>query len=379
MRWSWKLGTLAGIDVFMHATFLLLVGWVALAHWMAEHSVIAVLAGTAFILALFGCVVLHELGHALTARRFGIRTRDITLLPIGGVARLERIPEEPVQELLVALAGPAVNLVIAAALALVLALSSGLPDAESMGVGAGPFLPRLLVVNVFLAGFNLLPAFPMDGGRVLRALLATRITHARATEIAASIGQGMALLFGFVGLFTNPFLIFIALFVWLGASAEAASEQVRNAFSGLPVSRAMQTDFEALAPGDRLERAVELTLAGSQTDFPVIEAGTVVGLLRQGDLLAGLAGSGGQASVSQFMQEVPLAVQASAMLDEVFAQLEGRQCRTVPVLDGGRLVGMLTMENLGEFVRIQGALAAAGVRRATRPAQQPTTSKSLRG
>jgi Zn-dependent protease/CBS domain-containing protein len=357
MRWSWKLGEIAGIGVFVHATFLLLLGWVALSHWVVERSVAAAVGGTLFVVALFGCVVLHELGHALTARRFGVRTRDITLYPIGGVARLERIPEQPYQELLVALAGPAVNVVIAGALWLVLSAAGGPAPLAELDVAKGPFLERLLLVNVFLAGFNLIPAFPMDGGRVLRALLATRLSFVRATELAASVGQAIALLFAFVGLFTNPFLVFIALFVWLGASSEAAMAQMRSAFSGLPVSRAMLTEFATLSPGDPLARGVELTLAGSQTEFPVLEDGKPVGVLRQGDLLAGLSERGSEARVGEFMRVGVETVDPHEMLDDVFARLQSHETRTLPVMRAGRMVGLLTLENLGEFVRIQAAMA----------------------
>ena len=273
MKWSWKLGTVAGIGLYVHGTFLLLLGWVGLSHWIEGGSAAAALAGVGFVVALFACVVLHELGHALTAQRFGIRTRDITLLPIGGVARLERMPDDPRQEVAVALAGPAVNVVIAAALYLWLSLSETLRPLAALSVTGGPVLQRLMVVNLSLAVFNLLPAFPMDGGRVLRALLAMRMDYTRATQLAAQVGQAMALLFGFVGLFANPFLLFIAFFVWIGAAQEASMVQMRSALGGIPVSRAMLTDFETLAPGDPGRRVLDLIIAGSQSDFPVVEDG----------------------------------------------------------------------------------------------------------
>lgn len=218
MRWSWKLGRVADIDVKVHATFLLLLAWVGLSNWFSGRSAGAVVAGLVFVLLLFGCVVLHELGHALTARRFGVRTRDIILLPIGGVARLDHIPSEPRQELWIAAAGPAVNVVITAALFFWLRATGGWVPLPELAMTSGPMLERLAVLNVFLAVFNLLPAFPMDGGRMLRAVLAMRLEYTQATQIAASIGQGLAYVFGFLGLFTNPFLVFIALFVWIGAS-----------------------------------------------------------------------------------------------------------------------------------------------------------------
>src|SRR3989338_8779962 len=209
MKWSTRIGTFAGIDVYVHTTFLILIAWVAFAHWQTGHSAAAAMEGVAFILALFGCVVLHEFGHALTARRFGIKTRDITLLPIGGLARLERMPDDPRQELWVALAGPAVNVVIAAALFFSLRLTASLWSLSDAARVGGGVVSQLMWVNVVLVAFNLLPAFPMDGGRVLRALLARRLAYARATQIAATVGQGMAILFGVVGLFSNPMLMFI--------------------------------------------------------------------------------------------------------------------------------------------------------------------------
>jgi Zn-dependent protease len=229
---SWRIGRIAGIDVYVHFTFILLLAWVALRHYTAHGSLADVMVGLAYIPVLFGLVVLHELGHALAARHYGIRTRDIILLPVGGVARMEEMPADAAKELVVALAGPAVNLVLAAAIFLALTLGRGLsPVGDVFRVG-GSFLEQLFWVNVSLALFNLLPAYPMDGGRVLRALLAMRLDHARATEVAAVIGKGMAIVFAILGLFYNPFLIFIALIVWSGASQEASQVGMRPAPRG---------------------------------------------------------------------------------------------------------------------------------------------------
>jgi len=357
MRWSWRLGRIAGIEVQVHATFLLLVGWVALASWLQTGRVEAVVEASLFILVVFGCIVLHELGHALTARRFGITTRDITLWPIGGVSRLDRVPEKPIQEAVVALAGPAVNLAIAAGMWLVLGALGAADAAHLLDLQQASFWERLLVVNALLALFNLLPAFPMDGGRVLRAALASRMSYSRATEIAAYVGQGMAFVFGMLGLLGNPFLLFIAFFVWMAAAGEASVAQMRSAFEGIPIHRAMIRDFDVLAPDDRLERAVRLTLDGTQQDFPVVAGGRVLGILRQNDLLAGLSRGGSDALVQDSMCVDFEPVHADEMLDGILGRLESRECRTLPVLQGDRLVGLLTMGNLGEFVRIHVALA----------------------
>jgi Zn-dependent protease len=304
-------------------------------------------------------VVLHEFGHALTAKKFGIKTRDITLLPIGGVARLERMPEDPKQELWVASAGPAVNVVIAGALFIVLQFTGGMESLNKLSLTTGPFLERLLVVNISLVLFNILPAFPMDGGRILRALLAMRMDYMRATHIAASLGQGMAFFFGFIGLFSNPFLVFIALFVWIGAAQEASMVQVRSALGGIPVSRAMLSDFRTLSPNDPLARAAKLILEGSQQDFPVIDDGDVVGLLTRSRLLVALAQQGQKTLVSEVMERKFEAVDASDMLETAVARLQNCQCPMLPVKHANQLVGLLTTENIGEFIMIQGALDAA--------------------
>jgi Zn-dependent protease/CBS domain-containing protein len=356
MKWSWKLGTFAGIDVYMHATFLILIGFVALSYWTVSQSLLSVAEGVGFIVALFGCVVLHEYGHALTARKYGIKTRDITLLPIGGLARLERMPDEPRQELWVALAGPAVNVVIAAGLFVWLTFSSSMAPIVDLGVTTGSFLERLMVVNLFLVGFNMIPAFPMDGGRVLRALLAMRMEYTRATSLAASLGQFLAIVFGFIGLFTNPFLLFIAFFVWIGAGQEASMVQMKAALGGIPVSRAMITDFETLSVGDRLEAAVELVIRGSQQDFPVLDNGRVVGVLMRSDLITALSKQGPQTPVTEVMSKEFQTADSYEMLEVAFMNMQACQCHTLPVTHAGQIVGVLTMDNVGEFLAIQAAL-----------------------
>jgi Zn-dependent protease/predicted transcriptional regulator len=361
MKWSIRIGKLFGIPVYVHVTFFLFLAWIGVMSWRDGQSAAAAVEGVLFICTLFACVVLHELGHALTARRYGIPTRDITLLPIGGVARLDRMPSDPKQELWVAVAGPAVNVVIAGVLFLVTQLSSSVFSIGGSGLDSllsGSFVSRIIAVNVFLVLFNMLPAFPMDGGRVLRALLATRMEYARATHAAAVVGQCMALLFGLMGLLPhgNPMLVFIALFVWIGAAQESSMVQMKHSLSGIPVSRAMVTEFHTLRPDDTLADAVDLTLKGTQRDFPVVDGERVAGVLRQSDMLATLARQGAHVRVGDVMQTDFQMVESSEMLDAAFRRLSEHRCRTAPVSFQGRLVGLVTMDNIGEFLAIQGAL-----------------------
>ena len=357
MKWQWKLGRFAGIDVYMHATFLLLLGWVGYSYWLEHGQWSDVINGVLFILALFVCVVLHEYGHALTAHRYGIKTQDITLYPIGGVARLEKMPENPVEELWVALMGPAVNVIISAVLFACLFLTGSLVPVTNLSVASGSFIERIMLVNIWLVLFNLIPAFPMDGGRVLRALLAMRMEYVRATQIAANVGQGIALVFGFIGMFTDPFLVFIALFVWIGASQESGVAQMKNIVSGIPVARAMITDFKTLSPRDTLAQAVGLILAGSQHDFPVVDAvGQVAGVLERDTFMRALTQHGQSAPVMNFIRRDLPEVDSYDMLEGVLTRLQESNLKTLPVLHAGQLVGIITMENISEYLMIRSAL-----------------------
>jgi CBS domain-containing protein len=226
-----------------------------------------------------------------------------------------------------------------------------------LAVESGSFLERLMMVNLFLAAFNMLPAFPMDGGRVLRAVLASRMEYTRATQIAANVGQGMAFLFGFAGLFGNPMLLFIALFVWIGAAQESSAVQMKSALGGIPVARAMLSDFRTLQPEDSLARAAELILAGSQHDFPVVEDGRVAGVLTRTDLIAALSAQNLQRPVAEVMQRQFQVADAGDMLEGAMERLQACACHTLPVVRDGRLVGLVTMDNIGEFVLIHAALA----------------------
>lgn len=360
MKWSWKLGKVFGINVYMHATFLILIAWIVLTEWGETHSGRAVAGAVLFILALFVCVVAHEFGHALAARRYGIQTNDITLLPIGGVSSLERIPDDPRQELMVALAGPAVSVAIAAALLLAAWITGATGHLTQIGPwGNVPFIEQLLLANVMLVIFNLLPAFPMDGGRIFRSLLARRMDYSRATRIAANVGQGMALLFAGLGLFGNPVLIVIALFVWIGAGQEAAMAELKSVLSGIAVSRVTITDFSTISSSDTLTRPVELMLHGTQQDFPVVDDGRLVGILTRKELLSGLSKSGPDMPVSQVMRKDYPAIAGSEMLQAASEKLQNPDSRVLLVMEKGSLLGLFTVENLAEFLMVQSALSGA--------------------
>jgi len=369
MRWSWRLGRVFGIDVFVHPTFLLLLAWVGISQYTREHDARGALAGVGFMLMVFAIVVMHELGHALTARTFGIRTRDITLLPIGGVARLERMPDKPRQELAVALAGPAVNVALALGLYALLRVTNQtvLPMTEN-AAAAAPMLTKLLWVNVSLALFNLLPAFPMDGGRALRAVLALRGDYVWATRTAAGVGQAMASLLGLVGLFYNPMLVFIAWFVWIGAASEAGAVQTKATLSGVPVQAAMITDFHTLVVDDTLAVASQSLLAGSQVDFPVIDsAGAPVGLLTRQGLVRGLSESGADQLVGAIMTRSIALADPREMLVSAMERLREHESNTLMVVDRqNHLIGVLTAEHIGHLLMLQQALRSGRDRRAVR-------------
>ncbi len=359
MGWSWRIGRIAGIDVYVHPTFLLLLAWVAISKYFAHNDLAEAIYGLVFILALFGIVILHELGHALTARHYGIRTRDITLLPIGGVARLERIPEIPSQELAVAVAGPAVNVVLAALIYLGLAAAGQLGTLNEVLKGGGGFMQQLFWVNVSLVVFNMVPAFPMDGGRVFATLLAMRFEYVKATQIAASVGQAIALLFGLLGLSYNPLLIFIALFVWFAGAQEAGFVQIRSALGSIPVKRAMITAFRTLQPDDRLKRP-------SGMSWPVSSR-----ISRSSIMASWWASSPVTTSRPRWAGTVRIIASATSCnatspppTRTKFSRPHSPGSRTgilalYPWCADGRLLGLLTADNLAEVLMIQEALREA--------------------
>ena len=358
MSWSVNIGSIAGTAIRIHITFLLFLIWIFVAGW-ASGGVGDALNNLIFIVLLFGCVLAHEFGHIFTARAFGVATPDVTLLPIGGVARLERIPEKPSEEFLVAIAGPLVNVAIAIVLIVVAPTHLSADHLAAMESPKVSMIDRLAEVNLFLAVFNMIPAFPMDGGRVLRALLAIRLGHVRATEIAAMIGQWTAFGLGFLGLFSgNPILVFIAIFVYLAAAAEAQMVSLRAMSRDVPVTAAMMTQFATLTPDEHIDAAAETLLRTSQNVFPVIDGNQrLIGVVGRAEIIRALRELGPTTPVSAVMVKDIPTIEKSHRLEEAFRLLQEKSVPAVGVVDAaGRLIGLVTAETVGEMLMVRRAL-----------------------
>lgn len=358
MKWSLNLGRVAGIKILVHWTFLILIGWIVFSEMQRGSDLAATLLSVAFVLTIFLCVVLHELGHALTAKRYGVSTKMITLLPIGGVASLERIPENPKQELLIAIAGPAVNVVIALALWLILPPLRELPDEAFFSrITPANFLYLLFFVNMMLVLFNAIPAFPMDGGRVLRALLAFKLGRVRATQIAANLGQLLAIFFMFIGFFYNPFLILIGIFVFFGAWSENVVVQHLDFLRGHQVREGMMTNFVTLTPSETVRDALGKLLKGSEHDFVVAEDGQVMGTLTRMQLIQAVKEDQVESPVADIMTQEVKAFNVQDKLAEAYTELQKTKAPLFPVLENGRLAGVINSDNINEFILIKSALA----------------------
>jgi stage IV sporulation protein FB len=371
MRWSYTIARIAGTEVKVHVTFLLLLGWIAYGGWVSAGPA-AALGYTLFFVAFFCCIVLHEFGHITMARRFGVRTPDVILLPIGGVARLERIPDDPRQELLIALAGPAVTVGIIVVLFLAaVAAGQALSAVTDAALAAGrgllygdamvrhvPFVVQLLVVNVLVLAFNLVPAFPLDGGRVLRALLARRLGLVRGTRIAGSIGQVFALVLGLHGFLDGqPLMMLVAFFIFLGAGSEASAVATRVAGQGLSVANMMVTEFRTIPIHASLQQAVDLLLSGEQREFPVVDnLGRSEGMLTRDNLIRGLSRLGPDGTVAEAMTAGAPAVPPTLGFQEALERLRASGLPALPVVDArGALVGLLTMDNITDLLLVRQA------------------------
>jgi len=344
MKSSINLGKIFGIDLKMNITFLFLLMWVGFSSLFSGASAGAALTEIVFIIALFVLVVLHELGHALMAKRYGIKTQDITLLPIGGLARLEKMPEDPKQEFFVAIAGPSVNLVIGALMFVGLLLSGFFNQPLSLSLLEENLWIQLLTANITLFLFNLIPAFPMDGGRVLRSLMSLRMDPVKATSIAANIGKGAALLIGLAGFFFNPWLVLTAIFIWVGANSEADSVRIQASIKGLQVQDAMMTKFFQVEGNQSLETVMSLSIQSGQHHVPVTSNGHFLGIIQRQDLLNALQRLGNRAPAYAAIGIEPKGLSPTAPLKDALESL--KKTRVQPVIEDGQLIGLITLESI---------------------------------
>jgi len=358
MKWSFKVAEIFGITIKVHVIFLLLLLLVGMSTASVE-GVRAGLVSMLFVASVFLCVLLHELGHSLQARRYGVKVEDITLLPIGGVAHMHEIPENPRKEIRITLAGLVVSFGIAG-LIFLFHLATGRVShlvGFSLTVTGERFLPSLFWVNIVLGFFNVIPAFPMDGGRVFRALLAQRMDYVRATHIAATVGQGVAIVFALVGIFVwNLWLLVIALFIFMGAGSEEHMVQMRSFLREVPVRQIMAMELYPLSPGDPLSKALEHVYRGCYSDFPVVDDGRLVGILTKTKLLAALHEHGVDAMVADVMDTNLEAVRPDEPVSEVHMKMLQSGVSAMPVVDEGRVVGMLSLENVGKFFMVSSAV-----------------------
>ena len=355
MKGSFNLGKIAGIGIFIHWTFSLLILFVVYVNYKAGQNVTQILWSVLFIVCIFLTVVLHELGHALTAKKFGIKTKDITLLPIGGLARLERLPEKPSEELMVAFAGPLVNIVLAFITSLFITLPDNPEDVVvqlTNGVNASNFFLNFYLVNIVLAIFNLIPAFPMDGGRVLRALLSYKLERHLATKIAARIGQLLAIGFVFLGFFSNPFLIFIGIFVFMGAQIESEYTETKYMLKGYKVRNVLMKQYPTIDYNETLETAVKLMLDSQNKHFLVTENGIPMGTLNREQIIEGLSKKKEESGISSIMDRELIVLQADSLLEDVFELVYKHQSTLMLVMEDNQRIGTLDTENLMEFILI---------------------------
>ncbi len=360
MKGILNLGKLFNVRIEIHWTFIFILAWVVFLELKSGGTIQNALMSTIFILLLFVCVVFHEFGHILTARKFGVKTKKITLLPIGGVASMDTIPENPKQELLIALAGPAVNIGIAFILLLFINTSFFFDQEPSQieetlsHVTTQNLLIYLFSANLVLAIFNFIPAFPMDGGRVLRAILAMKMDRVTATNIASGIGQFVALIFVFIGILYNPFLIIIALFIFVGAYGENKMVRQLALLKGHKVHEAMLTNITTLTPENTIEDVIELLLSGTEKNFVVVKNSKIVGILHHKDIIKNSKNK--NLPVKDIMSASFRSIAVNADLKDIFKLINTEKRDFFAVTDQDALVGAIDLNNLSEFMLIQANL-----------------------
>lgn len=352
---SLGLGSIAGIPIRVHWSFSLLLLWVAFANFAVSASLGSALLSLVFILLVFVCVLLHELGHSLTAQRYGIQTRSITLSPIGGLAALEASPRTWKAEFWVTLAGPAVNAVIALLLAPVVFFKVGTQFDPANPFGSvGGFVVMLFAANLMLTIFNLIPAFPMDGGRLFRSLLTPSLGRLRATRIASRTGQVCAVLMGIGAIYLSPFLFVIAVFVFIAAGSERRAVETEEALRGTRVSDVMRGVFETADDATSVDEALSLSMFGGQSAVPVLVEGRYLGLVSLADLIEARTHGHGGSPACRFANPEALPVTPHDDLIPVWHRMNELRCDSFPVLSGGRLVGLLPKRSVFSLLLMRG-------------------------
>ena len=361
MRWSVPIGRVSDITLRLHVTFLIFLAFIGYGGFMEEG-----LSGAgwamAMLVSIFACVVLHELGHSIVAQQLGVQVKSITLLPIGGVAGLRNIPEHPWHEIAITLAGPMVNVVISCLLLPFTGIPSHLLFIE-MPHDLQGLLLTLVQANIMLFLFNCIPAFPMDGGRLLRALLALALPYRRATAIAAGIGQGLAILFVLIGLKSSLWLVIIGAFIFMAAEGEGRMVRIRSLLHDLDVDEVMSHDFAVLSPDDPVARATELIYQTGQDDFPVVEDGRLLGIVSRPRLVETLNAQGPNAPVRFAVNPDVLVVSPDEKVSRVYEGILGDGQLSAVVMDAGKLVGVLSPENISRYLLVQSSIKSATRRR----------------
>ena len=355
MKGSFKLGKIADIGIFIHWTFSLLILFIVFINYRSGQNATQILWSVFFVLSIFITVVMHELGHALAAKRYNIITKDITLLPIGGIARLEKIPEKPIEELIVAIAGPLVNIVLAVITGIFItipATSEQLMAQLANGVNANNFFLNFFLVNFWLALFNLIPAFPMDGGRILRALLSFRLQRHVATRISARIGQFLALGIILLGFFTSPFLIFIGIFVIIGAQVEADYTESKFMLKGFKVHDVLMKQYPKIDANETVKTAVALVLDSQNKNFLITEQEIPVGTLNRDQIIMALSQKGEAEFIYNIMDRNLIFLDANSLLENVFELIQLNKSKLMLVMENNEVAGALDIENLMEFILI---------------------------
>ena len=347
--WSFPAGRLFGVDIRIHVTFLFLLGFVWFSESLPMGGVTGPGRGLALVAILFGCVVLHELAHAVVAKRSGIAVRSIILLPIGGITLMEDpgpAQSDPARDIRIAVAGPLLNLIIAAVTGAVILAFAPQVKLWTQPLMHATNLPRSLFWgNVFLGAFNLLPAYPMDGGRILRALLAERMDYTQATRRAVTIGQVFAMGLILAGVIWDPWLVLIGFFLFIGAQLEDRSALFQSILETVHMEDVMLTHFSILSPADTLQDALSKAVHTLQDDFPVVRGMELVGVINKARIVDALRRDGNGYVQPAMVRSFEVAKRTDS-LAEAFRRLHGRGLSMVPVVDTGRLVGIVTLQNL---------------------------------